>query len=341
MNNKLFIDFCKDHLPLSLFYFGAVIVILTFLNLELKEDIDFYYCLLLASFLFLVLLLIKAINYIKFYQILRQIQSGIHPDQLSYLGLTKQQQLVLGTIEKLKRKSLYKEHELQIRNDEKHKVISQIIHNIKTPASVIDLAVQNSKEGEINVTSLLNLIYKENKIIVENLDQVLSFLRLDQFQHDYIIEKIDLLSQVREKINQKKESFIYHNVFPKLTMDSEHVTVLTDKKWNGILLDQIIANAIKYTAVTGKDGVIHFHISKEENKIKLIIEDSGIGIPTFDLKRVFEPFFTGENGRKVKSASGIGLYICKRIADELNHRIQITSEVGKGTKVIITYLTNL
>ena len=66
-----------------------------------------------------------------------------------------------------------------------------------------------------------------------------------------------------------------------------------------------------------------------------MIEDTGIGISASDLNRVFEKGYTGMNGRSDKTASGLGLYLCKNILDMLNHKITIESSVGKGTRVIL------
>ena len=299
------------------------------------------YALLLSGFIYLLFIFGRAVNYIRFANLLKNVKAGAHGDDFNISGLSCQQRETLVTLQNITRKGLNREHQLQLQNDEKQRVISQIVHNIKTPAAVIDLAVQNYKAGEDDITKTLEQIITENRMITENLDQVLSYLRLDQFHHDYLIEPVDLASQLREKINQKKESFIHNNVFPRMSVDAEAKLVLTDKKWNGVILDQIISNAIKYTAIKDEEGSIHFTIKTLEDKVTLEIEDNGIGIPEFDLRRIFEPFYTGENGRRVKSASGIGLYICQKIAHELNYQIEVTSEAGRGTKVVISYLTKM
>ncbi|MDR2992907.1 MAG: sensor histidine kinase, partial [Bacillus cereus] len=71
--------------------------------------------------------------------------------------------------------------------------------------------------------------------------------------------------------------------------------------------------------------------------IILEIKDYGVGIPTTDLPRVFNPFYTGENGRKFKESTGMGLYLVKEVCEKLNHKIELESEVGKGTKVRIIF----
>lgn len=67
------------------------------------------------------------------------------------------------------------------------------------------------------------------------------------------------------------------------------------------------------------------------------IKDTGIGIKKEELDRVFEPFFTGSNGRREKKSTGIGLYMCKTVCEMLNNGISIKSQEGKGTIVSLTF----
>lgn len=140
-------------------------------------------------------------------------------------------------------------------------------------------------------------------------------------------------------INQRKKECIYHSIFPAIEFEENSAYVITDPKWNDILLDQLIANAIKYSSVKkGKKHLI-FRLVEDEAGTVLSIKDEGVGIPEHDLERVFEPFFTGENGRKFSNSTGIGLYICKIIAERLGQTITIQSEVSVGTTVTIRLLT--
>ena len=101
-----------------------------------------------------------------------------------------------------------------------------------------------------------------------------------------------------------------------------------DEKWLLFVIEQILFNALKYT----NEGKISIYM--ERNSV-LVIEDTGIGIQSEDLPRVFEKGFTGYNGRNDKKSTGLGLYLCKRILTKLSHEINIESQVGKGTKVMI------
>ena len=79
-------------------------------------------------------------------------------------------------------------------------------------------------------------------------------------------------------------------------------------------------------------------ISTEEsaNGLKILVQDTGIGIRKEDLPRIFEKGFTGYNGRMDKKASGLGLYLCKGVCEKLGPEIRVVSEEGEGTTVILT-----
>ena len=104
------------------------------------------------------------------------------------------------------------------------------------------------------------------------------------------------------------------------------LTVLTDEKWLSFAIEQLLANALKYTREGGEIRIY-------AEGAALCIEDTGIGIAAEDLPRVFEKGYTGCNGRTDKKSTGIGLYLCRKILDKLGHGISIESEIGAGTKV--------
>ena len=103
--------------------------------------------------------------------------------------------------------------------------------------------------------------------------------------------------------------------------------MLTDEKWLAFVIEQVLSNALKYTK---SGGVITIAMP---NPMMLCIRDTGIGIAPEDLPRIFEKGYTGYNGRLDKKASGIGLYLCRRICDNLGHRIWANSSVNQGTVI--------
>jgi signal transduction histidine kinase len=126
----------------------------------------------------------------------------------------------------------------------------------------------------------------------------------------------------------KKYSVVF--VKKKLTLQYEPActSVVTDEKWLAFIIGQVISNALKYT----NSGSISIYMEEEQ---KLVIEDTGIGIKTEDIPRVFERGYTGYNGRNDKKSTGIGLYLCASVAKKLGHTMSIESEIGRGTKVTI------
>lgn len=110
------------------------------------------------------------------------------------------------------------------------------------------------------------------------------------------IRRGDLLESIRRVINNRKKQFIRLSIFPEIEAAGDDWSVLTDEKWNGFVIDQLIANALKYASQTGPPiQWLTFRLERGNQAVALSISDQGPGIPAQDLPRVFEPFFTGEN----------------------------------------------
>lgn len=104
-------------------------------------------------------------------------------------------------------------------------------------------------------------------------------------------------------------------------------TVVTDAKWLGFVVEQVLSNALKYTA--------HGSVTIAMDGDDLCIRDTGMGIAPEDLPRIFDRGFTGLNGRRDTRASGIGLYLCRRICRSLGHTIRASSVPNQGTEIRI------
>lgn len=195
-------------------------------------------------------------------------------------------------------------------------------HQIKTPIAAMRLLLQ-SEQSEQN-KEMLAQIFK----IEQYVEMVLGYLRIENTSSDLVIQNYNLSEIVKQAIRKYANVFIRKNI--ALEFKEMDRIVLTDEKWLVFVIEQILSNALKYS----NSGKISIYMDDDEKKI-LVIEDTGIGIAEEDLPRVFEKGFTGYNGRMDKKATGIGLYLCKKIVDKLSHTITITSEVDVGTKVKI------
>lgn len=192
-------------------------------------------------------------------------------------------------------------------------------HQIKTPIAAMRLQLQNED------SPLCRELLLELNRIESYVNMVLTFIRMESDTSDYVIMDVQLEPMVKQVIKQFSGEFIQRKL--SLQLDSLVGTVLTDEKWFSFVVAQVLSNALKYT----KQGAIHIYLKDEE----LVIQDSGIGIAKEDTYRVFEKGFTGFNGRVDKKASGLGLYLCKRICDQLGHSIRLDSVVDEGTTVYI------
>lgn len=162
---------------------------------------------------------------------------------------------------------------------------------------------------------------------------VLGYLKIEDRSSDLVFQHYLLSDLVKQAIRKYANQFIRKNI--KLELAPMEVTVLTDEKWLVFVLEQLLSNALKYT----NQGTISIYLDPHQPKT-LIIQDSGIGIASEDLPRIFERGYTGYNGRMDKKATGIGLYLCQKILAKLSHQIKITSQINLGTKVMINLERN-
>lgn len=193
-------------------------------------------------------------------------------------------------------------------------------HQIKTPISSMKLAFQG-EDSTLSRRLSVDLFRIEQYV-----DMVLVYLRLDSEYTDYVFKECNMDEVIKNSVKKFASEFIGRKL--SLEYEPEDITVVSDSKWLEFVIGQIISNSLKYTETGG------IKIYFKEPKM-LVIEDTGIGIAEEDLPRIFEKGYTGYNGRTDGSASGIGLYLCRRICGKLHIGIQAESEVGKGTRIIL------
>lgn len=195
-------------------------------------------------------------------------------------------------------------------------------HQIKTPIAASSLLV-----GEIEDKKVKNQLEQELFKIESYVNIVLQYLRLESFHEDLVLKKENVEDLVKEIVKKYAIFFIQKGL--SLNLHDLDRTIITDRKWFVVILEQVLSNSLKYTS----QGGIEIYFQEDT----LYIKDSGLGIQDADLLRVFERGFSGYNGRLTQQSSGLGLYLSKKIADELGHQISIASQVGHGTTVMISF----
>lgn len=194
------------------------------------------------------------------------------------------------------------------------------LHQIKTPVAALDLLIQS---GQSDSRMMKNELFKIN----DYLQMILNYMRQNLEETDFVFQQLAIDSIIKTVVKKYATFFSQKNL--SLQLQNLEGTVYSDQKWLIFILEQIIFNAIKYT----ENGTIR--IKFEENR--LLIQDTGMGIRSEDLPRVFEKGYTGINGREQQRASGLGLYLSRQAAKKLGCRIYIESQVNVGTTVTIVF----
>ena len=251
------------------------------------------------------------------------LRSGLPPqvDLPAARRLTERDWRALTQEALRQRDALREETERQARERDEYAALWT--HQIKVPISAIRLLNQSDPQSHSPALSA------ELLKIEQYVDMQLGYARLSGPSTDYVLRTCALDAVIRRTVRRFAPLFIQKKL--SLTYEGTKLSVLTDEKWLGFALEQLLSNAVKYTV---RGGVT---LAVDENAKTLTLSDTGIGIAPQDLPRVFEHGFTGANGREDKRATGLGLYLTRKTLDRLGHGIAIASEVGKGTTVTLRF----
>ncbi len=314
---------------ITILFTGTVIYIGETVSLSRSNGL---YVVVVSLFLFVIYLIVDFINKNKYYKQLKKISASEGLDWVNSLPvpITSEQriynELLLEQYQAINRK--LSEH--QSKSIENREFITMWVHEIKTPIAASKLIIENSLNHPSE--EVLYSIEDEIDKIEDFVQMTLFYSRTDDFATDYIINNINLKKVVNACVKREFSSIINKNL--NLQLKRLDLQIDTDEKWLGFIIKQILDNAIKYS---NKNGEISIYGESFEEEVILTIEDQGAGIKEEDILRVFDKNFTGRNGRKYVTSTGIGLYLSQKIARKLGHCITISSNSGKGTKVVIHF----
>lgn len=325
MGLKLFI---KEHISFVFFELIVVIFILSLYWLDGFRNVDTAIYSIVISLILIATYLATRYIFRKAYLKKISVLPNSMEDALQKNGKTPEHIQTETYFQELYRIYQHEVQDLYATQKRQDQFLNQWIHQMKTPISVIELLLQEDEQLD------KNSVQEEIDRLKRGIEMVLMSARLEKFEEDMQIEQVDLKSLVTATINENKRLFITKHVFPVIDIEDQFI-VATDSKWMKFILSQFITNAVKYTFEPNKK--VKISVKEVDSKIQLSVTDEGIGIPKSDLSRVTNPFFTGENGRKTGESTGMGLYLAKEICGKLGHELKIESEVGKGTKVSVTF----
>lgn len=222
----------------------------------------------------------------------------------------------------------YAELQMQLNGYEEY--VESWAHEAKTPLSLLTLLLDN-RRAELPDAVGFKLDYIRNRM-QEVVDQMLFYARLKGARKDYLFENIHIRECIEDVLEDYKP-LLEEKQF-KLQLSLPDDTVYSDRRGLYFLIGQIVSNSIKYC---GAEPKLCFESFLQEGRYILSIRDNGIGIRSCDLPYIFEKGFTGSSGGEKKKATGMGLYLAKEIAKELNIILNVNSQWGKGFEMQISF----
>lgn len=330
MNGKLY---WKQQLPCLLLNFSCMIGLTLFLRI-IGNSLDSIVLILIIWIVILVLFFTK-----RYYD--RKVQL----DQLLKLAeQLEERYLISEVMEKPERvddqvyyrllkmagKSMLEQiGEVKRERTEYKEYVEQWVHEIKTPITAMKLLCENHRSEWAK--DLLVELEKTNCFT----EQALYYARSEHTEKDYSVREVRLFDVVHQAIAENKYLLLQNRVSIELQETDD--TVYSDEKWICFILNQLIVNAVKYQTA---QPILKFYTERQNNQVVLCVQDNGIGIDAGDLPRIFEKGFTGKNGRETgQNATGIGLYLCKRLCDKLDIGISAVS-ASEGTTIRLSFLMN-
>jgi len=258
-----------------------------------------------------------------------RVRSGVTGDQIAVQRLLQaQHEAYMSELSRYRRQQEIHQH-----------FVHQWVHQMKTPISVIDLMIQQAEqaqreESDPSSNQSLSSLREETERLTRGLDMMLYTARLDKFELDVHVRTVPIHEIARRAVNSYKRLCIKYSIYPQITGEA---SVQTDEKWMVFVVNQLVGNAIKYCKHQKGSKKLLLQIETENGQTALQVKDMGIGIPEHDLPRVFDPFFTGDNGRLVEESTGMGLFLAKSVCGKLGHGISVNSSPGVGTSVTVTF----
>lgn len=343
MKNKegyIIIKYLKEHIGYILYYIAVVMFFLIVSALYGYDNavVHLLYAVLLSGFFGIIF---GIMGYISYRKKCKNLYYALDNSDESAYCLPEAVSLPEELYTNIVRLNDEKRRELIFCLDEKKKDMADYymmwIHQIKTPIAALRLVLRREQEDNGGIRSGKQAEEELFKI-EQYADMALHYARLDSIASDMLFELCDISVIIKKAV--KKYSVLFIGSGLSFSFGELECRAVTDEKWLGFVIEQLLSNALKYTT---KGGIRIYGADKDGREISgsevkyVAIEDTGIGIRESDLPRIFERGFTGYNGRMDKKSTGIGLYLCKQITDRLSHSIKVESAEGVGTKVILGF----
>ena len=289
----------------SVILFGYLLICIVFITISVLATIEIEYVFLGIEILGFILIIYLIVHWFQYQKL-----SDVKDDN-----------------ERLLNENKNLKSEMLNQKDDLNAYFLMWLHQIKTPMTVSKLLLE--KPDETTSTKLkMQLMYIEQYI-----NMAMNYLKMIDYSTDMDITQVNLDDIIKNLLKKYSLLFIHNHI--SLEYQSNLTYVVSDSQWLTILIEQILSNALKYTE-NGKIAIQYL-----EDKHALEIRDTGIGIRSEDIPKIFDRGYSGFNGRMNEKSSGLGLYLARKISERLNIQIEVESKLSKGSVFRLVFPTNL
>ena len=299
---KLFLDYMKNQ---SVILFGYLLVCIVFITISVLATLEIEYVFLGIEILGFILLIYLIVHWFQYQKL-----SDVKDDN-----------------ERLLNENKNLKSEMLNQKDDLNAYFLMWLHQIKTPMTVSKLLLEKP-DDTTNTKLKMQLMYIEQYI-----NMAMNYLKMIDHSTDMDISEVNLDDIIKNLLKKYSLLFIHNHI--SLEYQSNLTYVISDSQWLTILIEQILSNALKYTE-NGKIAIQYL-----EEKHALEIRDTGIGIRSEDIPKIFDRGYSGFNGRMNEKSSGLGLYLARKISERLNIQIEVESKLSKGSIFRLVFPTNL
>ena len=299
---KLFLDYMKSQ---SVILFGYLLVCIVFITISVLATKEMEYVFLGIEILGFILFIYLIVHWFQYQKL-----SDVKDDN-----------------ERLVNENKTLKSEMLNQKDDLNAYFLMWLHQIKTPMTVSKLLLEKP-DDTTNTKLKMQLMYIEQYI-----NMAMNYLKMIDHSTDMDITEVNLDDIIKNLLKKYSLLFIHNHI--SLEYQSNLTYVISDSQWLTILIEQILSNALKYTE-NGKIAIQYL-----EEKHALEIKDTGIGIRSEDIPKIFDRGYSGFNGRMNEKSSGLGLYLARKISERLNIQIEVESKLSKGSIFRLVFPTNL
>ena len=289
----------------SVILFGYLLVCIVFITISVLATLEIEYVFLGIEILGFILLIYLIVHWFQYQKL-----SDVKDDN-----------------ERLLNENKNLKSEMLNQKDDLNAYFLMWLHQIKTPMTVSKLLLEKP-DDTTNTKLKMQLMYIEQYI-----NMAMNYLKMIDHSTDMDITQVNLDDIIKNLLKKYSLLFIHNHI--SLEYQSNLTYVISDSQWLTILIEQILSNALKYTE-NGKIAIQYL-----EEKHALEIRDTGIGIRSEDIPKIFDRGYSGFNGRMNEKSSGLGLYLARKISERLNIQIEVESKLSKGSIFRLVFPTNL